>query len=237
MQVSPLILIVEDDREISALVARYLTQNDMRCATAADGRQMDRLLRADRVDLVILDLNLPGEDGLAICRRLRQSSSVPIIMLTARGEDVDRIIGLEMGADDYLAKPFNPRELLARVRAVLRRRDNPQAIVEEVSAFSFLGWTLDAAARKLSNPEGVRIAVTGAEFELLRALCEHAGRVLSRDTLLDLTQGRVAAPFGRSIDVLVSRLRQKIERDPRDPDIIRTIRSSGYLFTPAVERR
>ncbi len=237
MHVSPLILIVEDDREISALVARYLMQNDMRCATAADGRQMDRLLRADRVDLIVLDLNLPGEDGLAICRRLRLSSALPIIMLTARGEDVDRIIGLEMGADDYLAKPFNPRELLARIRAVLRRRDNPHGIVEEVSAFTFLGWRLDAAARRLSNPDGVRIAVTGAEFELLRALCEHAGRVLSRDTLLDLTQGRAAAPFERSIDVLISRLRQKIERDPRDPDIIRTIRSSGYLFTPAVERQ
>jgi len=237
MHVSPLILIVEDDREISALVARYLMQNDMRCATAADGRQMDRLLRADRVDLIVLDLNLPGEDGLAICRRLRLSSALPIIMLTARGEDVDRIIGLEMGADDYLAKPFNPRELLARIRAVLRRRDNPHGIVEEVSAFTFLGWRLDAAARRLSNPDGVRIAVTGAEFELLRALCEHAGRVLSRDTLLDLTQGRAAAPFERSIDVLISRLRQKIERDPRDPDIIRTIRSSGYLFTPAVARQ
>ncbi|MFD2675927.1 response regulator [Camelimonas lactis] len=237
MHVSPLILIVEDDREISALVARYLMQNDMRCATAADGRQMDRLLRADRVDLIVLDLNLPGEDGLAICRRLRLSSALPIIMLTARGEDVDRIIGLEMGADDYLAKPFNPRELLARIRAVLRRRDNPHGIVEEVSAFTFLGWRLDAAARRLSNPDGVRIAVTGAEFELLRALCEHAGRVLSRDTLLDLTQGRAAAPFERSIDVLISRLRQKIERDPRDPDIIRTIRSSGYLFTPAVQRQ
>ena len=233
----PHILIVEDDREISALVARYLAQNDMRCAAAADGRQMDRLLRAGRIDLIVLDLNLPGEDGLAICRRLRQSSAVPIIMLTARNEDVDRIIGLEMGADDYLAKPFNPRELLARIRAVLRRRDNPHAAAEEVRAFTFLGWTLDAAARKLSNPEGVRIAVTGAEFELLRALCEHAGRVLSRDALLDLTQGRAAAPFERSVDVLISRLRQKIERDPRDPDIIRTIRSSGYLFTPAVERR
>jgi two-component system OmpR family response regulator len=232
------ILIVEDDREISALVARYLSQNGMRCVAARDGREMDRTLRDGRFDLIVLDLNLPGEDGLSICRRLRQSTSIPIIMLTARSEDIDRIIGLEMGADDYLGKPFNPRELLARIRAVMRRQQGAQADPDTTpGAFAFNGWTLDASKRELNNPDDVRVAVTGAEFDLLRAFCERPGRVLSRDVLLDLTQGRTATPFERSIDILISRLRQKIERDPREPELIKTIRSGGYLFTPAVERR
>lgn len=234
---TPHILVVEDDRQIRDLVAQFLELNGLTVTAVTDGIEMDKALKDEAVSLVVLDRMLPGEDGLSICRRLRANSDMPVILLTALSDDIERIIGLEMGADDYVGKPFNPRELLARIRAVLRRRDNPHGIVEEVSAFTFLGWRLDAAARRLSNPDGVRIAVTGAEFELLRALCEHAGRVLSRDTLLDLTQGRAAAPFERSIDVLISRLRQKIERDPRDPDIIRTIRSSGYLFTPAVQRQ
>jgi len=232
------ILIVEDDREISALVARYLSQNGMRSAAVRDGREMDRALRDGRFDLIVLDLNLPGEDGLSICRRLRLTNSVPIIMLTARSEDVDRIIGLEMGADDYLAKPFNPRELLARIRAVLRRQGPGASDVSEpAGSFVFVGWTLNAGKRELSNPDDVRIALTGAEFDLLRVFCERPGRVLSRDILLDLTQGRTAAPFERSIDILISRLRQKIEREPREPELIKTIRSGGYLFTPAVERQ
>lgn len=232
------ILIVEDDREISALVARYLSQNGMRGVAVHDGREMDRALRESRFDLIVLDLNLPGEDGLSICRRLRQTMSIPIIMLTARSEDIDRIIGLEMGADDYLGKPFNPRELLARVRAVMRRQQGAQTDPDAApGAFAFNGWTLNASKRELSNPDDVRVAVTGAEFDLLRAFCERPGRVLSRDILLDLTQGRSATPFERSIDILISRLRQKIERDPREPELIKTIRSGGYLFTPAVERR
>ncbi|CAM5765350.1 response regulator [Bosea minatitlanensis] len=232
------ILIVEDDHEISALVSRYLSQNDLRSAIARDGAEMDRALQANRFDLIVLDLNLPGEDGLSICRRLRASHSVPIIMLTARSEDVDRIIGLEMGADDYLGKPFNPRELLARIRAVLRRRQGGRTEPDEhPGSFVFQGWTLNAGSRQLTNPDNVRVAVTGAEFDLLRVFCERPGRVLSRDILLDLTQGRTAAPFERSIDILISRLRQKIEKEPRDPELIRTIRSGGYLFTPAVERR
>lgn len=235
---SPHILIVEDDREISVLVGRYLSQNGMRTAAARDGKELDRLLRDGRFDLVVLDINLPGEDGLSICRRLRQTSTIPIVMLTARSEDIDTIIGLELGADDYLGKPFNPRELLARVRAVLRRHQaGPSDPQEPPGSFVFQGWTLNAGTRQLSNPDDVRIAVTGAEFDLLKVLCERPGRVLSRDALLDLTQGRSAAPFERSIDVLVSRLRQKIERDPREPELIRTIRSGGYLFTPSVERR
>lgn len=232
------ILIVEDDREISALVARYLSQNGMRTSTARDGREMDRMLRDGRFDLIVLDLNLPGEDGLSICRRLRLTTQVPIIMLTARSEDVDRIIGLEMGADDYLGKPFNPRELLARIRAVIRRQGSGLVDPSELpGAFAFLGWTLNANNRELTNPDNVRVAVTGAEFDLLRVFCERPGRVLSRDTLLDLTQGRTAAPFERSIDILISRLRQKIEREPREPELIKTIRSGGYLFTPPVERQ
>ena len=234
---TPHLLLVEDDREISTLLERFLKDNDLDVTIAADGRAMDRVMGSAKVDLIVLDLMLPGEDGLSLCRRLRANSSVPIIMLTAKGEDIDRIIGLEMGADDYLAKPFNPRELLARVKAVLRRG----TIVTDAqnsgpAALIFAGWRLDLARRQLSSPDGARVAVTGAEFDLLQVFCERPGRVLSRDQLIEYKQGRAAGPFERSIDVLVSRLRQKIEADPRDPELIKTIRSGGYLFTPQVER-
>jgi two-component system OmpR family response regulator len=202
------ILVVEDDTEISKLVSRFLRANDLRVSTVSDGRGMDRALGDGRIDLVVLDVMLPGEDGLSICRRLRAASSVPVIMLTAKAEEIDRIIGLEIGADDYLTKPFNPRELLARIRAVLRR---------------------GAAAAA-----GARVALTGAEFDLLLVLCDRPRRVLSREQLIDLTQGRAAAPFGRSIDVLVSRLRQKLEKIPKDPTLIQTIRSGGYMFSAEV---
>ena len=233
---TPHILVVEDDREISALVARYLRANDCRVSLAGDGREMDRVLMDARVDLVVLDLMLPGEDGLSLCRRLRSASAIPILMLTAKSEEIDRIVGLEIGADDYLSKPFNPRELLARIRAVLRRGVAAERPDEGARRLHFLGWTLDASLRQILNPEGARIAITGAEFDLLHALCLRPGRVLSRDQLLDLTQGRAAGPFERSIDVLVSRIRQKLERDPRNPEIIRTIRSGGYLFAPEITR-
>jgi two-component system, OmpR family, response regulator len=235
MKASPHILVVEDDREISRLVLRYLGSNDCRVSVAGNARDMDRMLNANRVDLIVLDLMLPGEDGLSACRRLRANSHVPIIMLTAKGEDVDRIIGLEAGADDYLSKPFNPRELLARIRAVLRRGALAAPTGTSARVLTFLGWRLDRALRDLRNPDGVRVAVTGAEFDLLQAFCERPGRVLSRNQLLDLTQGRGAGPFERSIDVLVSRLRRKVEHDPQQPDIIKTVRSGGYLFTPTVE--
>jgi two-component system OmpR family response regulator len=233
---TPHILIVEDDREISTLVARYLRGNDCRVSIAGDGREMDRLLADSRVDLIVLDLMLPGEDGLSICRRLRASSGMPILMLTAKSEEIDRIVGLEIGADDYLAKPFNPRELLARIRAILRRGAAAQGSREDegVRRHAFAGFVLDAGLRQLLNPEGAQVALTGAEFDLLHAMCLRPGRVLSRDQLLDLTQGRAPGPFERSIDVLVSRIRQKIERDPRNPEMIKTIRSGGYLFTPEV---
>jgi Response regulators consisting of a CheY-like receiver domain and a winged-helix DNA-binding domain len=233
----PHILVVEDDREISALVARYLRSNDCRVTVAGNGRDVDRVMNGSRIDLIVLDLMLPGEDGLSLCKRLRTHSQVPIIMLTAKGEEVDRIVGLEMGADDYLSKPFNPRELLARVRAVLRRSTitalNPATSSAHV--LSFLGWQIHRVLRELRNPAGARVTLTDAEFGLLQVFCERPGRVLSRDQLLDLTQGRSAGVFERSIDILVSRLRRKIESDPHYPSIIKTVRSGGYLFTPAVE--
>jgi two-component system, OmpR family, response regulator len=232
----PHVLVVEDDVEIGALIARYLHSKDHRVSVVSDGLAMDRLLAESRVDLIVLDLMLPGEDGLSLCRRLRAASQVPIIILTARGDDVDRIIGLEMGADDYLAKPFNPRELLARIKAVLRR-GSPVASVSTPLRLVFAGWQLDCSLRQLKDPAGTRIGLTGAEFDLLHAFCEHSGRILTRDQLIDLTHGRTMGPFDRSIDVLVSRLRQKIEHNPRNPEFIQTIRSGGYLFTPKVDRQ
>ncbi len=232
----PNILVVEDDRETRALIAKYLTANACNVSTASNGREMDKVMAERRVDLLILDVMLPGEDGLSLCRKVRANSQMPIIMLTARGEDVDRILGLEMGADDYLPKPFNPRELLARINAVLRRQ--AAALVASATngatSFAFLDWRIDFRLRELRNPAGARVAMTSAEFDLLRIFCERPGRVLSRENLLDLTQGRNAGSLERSIDVLVSRIRRKIESDPQDATIIKTVRSGGYVFTPAV---
>jgi two-component system OmpR family response regulator len=229
--------LVEDDREIRTLVSRFLRANDLRVTTVGDGRDMDRLLRDNRIDLLVLDVMLPGDDGLEICRRLRSSSNLPVIMLTARGEDIDRIVGLEIGADDYMTKPFNPRELLARIRAVLRRGTASTIDTARSGAvLEFKGWRLDPNVRQLHDPSGVRVALTGAEFDLLLVFCERTRRVLSRDQLIDLTQGRGAAPFERSVDVLVSRLRQKMEQDPREPNLIQTIRGGGYMFSPEVQR-
>ena len=236
MNSPPHILVVEDDREVSALVARFLRTNDMRVSVANGSRAMDKVLEESRIDLVVLDLMLPDEDGLSICRRLRASSGLPIIMLTAKAEDVDRIIGLEMGADDYLTKPFNPRELLARIRSVLRRSSgNPVEAATTGNVLTFDGWRLDRHARQLHNADGARVALTGAEFDLLLVFCERPRRVLRRDQLIDLTQGRAANPFERSIDILVSRLRQKVEKDPKEPVLFQTIRSGGYMFSPEVK--
>jgi two-component system OmpR family response regulator len=233
MSKSPHILVVEDDRDISALVSRYLRANECRVTALPDGRDLDRATADHRIDLIVLDLMLPGEDGLAVCKRFRRHSQVPIFMLTARGDDVDRILGLELGADDYLTKPFNPRELLARIRAVLRRAASGAPASDGI-VLGFLGWRLNRVRRELHNADGARVVLTDAEFSLLQALCERPGRVLSRDQLLDVTQGRMAGEFERSIDILISRLRRKIEADPRNPSIIKTVRSGGYLFTPAV---
>ncbi len=230
-------LVVDDDPEIRELVAAFLGRHGYRVTTAADGRAMFRTLEDGRIDLVILDLMLPGEDGLGLCRRLRATSNLPVIMLTALGEETDRILGLEMGADDYLAKPFNPRELLARVKAVLRRTGTRQPAGGSLGqVLEFARWRLDLARRELIDPEGVHVALTSGEFDLLAAFAEHPQRVLSREQLLDLTKGRDALPFDRSVDVQLSRLRRKIEPDPRNPELIKTVRAGGYLFTPVVVR-
>jgi two-component system, OmpR family, response regulator len=230
------ILFVEDDPEIRSLVADFLGGNGFRVSVARDGREMDRVLDVSRIDLLILDVMLPGEDGLSLCRRVRAASNLPVIMLTARGSEIERVVGLEMGADDYLSKPFSTHELLARIRAVLRRTHalggTPSSARPAVLTFS--GWVLNLGSRRLQSADGIRVPLTGAEFDLLVAFCEHPNRVLTRDQLLDLTRGKAPAPFDRSIDIQVSRLRRKIEHDPRDPALIQTVRAGGYIFTAAV---
>ncbi len=233
----PTILVVDDDPEIRDLLARFLDKHGMTALTASDGERALRTVRDENVDLVVLDLMLPGEGGFEICRKLRQVSTVPVIMLTALAEDTDRIVGLELGADDYVTKPFNPRELLARIRAVLRRVAG-QATAEDDKAtvYLFAGWRLDVARRELLDPEGALVSLTAGEFDLLVAFLEHPRRVLDRDQLLTFTKGRMAQPFDRSIDVQLSRLRRKIEPDPKEPQIIKTVRGGGYQFTPEVSR-
>lgn len=229
------ILVVDDDREIRDLLARFLGRNGYRVTAARDGREMRRALADWKIDLVILDLMLPGEDGLSLCRELRTRSQLPVVMLTILGEETDRILGLEMGADDYLAKPFNPRELLARVKAVLRRSQGAAAPTRgSATALRFAGWRLDRGLRRLESPDGLVIDLTAGEFDLLATFAEHPQQVLTRDQLLDLTQGRTETPFERSIDMQVSRLRRKIEADPREPELIKTVRGGGYVFTAVV---
>ena len=239
MSDGPHLLVVDDDREIRDLLARFLRMHGYRIETAADGREMFAALGAGRFDQIVLDLMLPGEDGLSLCRRVRAHSDLPIVMLTAVGEETDRIVGLEMGADDYLAKPFNPRELLARIRAVLRRAGETLRRPEDDRSrcFEFQGWELDAARRCLHAPDGASVDLTAGEFGLLLALVEHPGRVLARDQHLDLTRGREAGPYDRSVDIQVSRLRRKIEDDPKRPALIKTVRSGGYVFAGAVRER
>ncbi|MBN9356246.1 response regulator [Herbaspirillum huttiense] len=230
------ILVVDDDRDIRTLLAEYLDSNGLRTLTATNGSEMRRVLEESRVDLIVLDLTLPGEDGLTLCRNLRATSSVPVIMLTARGEPLDRILGLEMGADDYLAKPFEPRELFARIRSVLRRTQAlpPNMAQPDVATMRFAGWTLDLTARHLVNKDGVVVALSGAEFRLLKVFLDHPNRVLNRDQLLELTQGRESDPFDRSVDIQISRLRQKLGDDARTPTIIKTVRNEGYVLATTV---
>jgi two-component system OmpR family response regulator len=230
------ILIVDDDPELRELLGDYLRKNGFRVTTVEGGPGMKTTLEHQRIDLIILDLMLPGEDGLVLCRNLRVDSEIPIIMLTARGDDMDRILGLEMGADDYLPKPFNPRELLARIKVVLRRARRLPDESGEVRRFRFGGWMLDTTARHLSTPEGVVMPLGGGEYRLLRVFLERPQRVLNRDQLLDLTQGREATPFDRSIDVQVSRLRRRLRDDPRNPAIIKTVRNEGYVLATSVSR-
>ncbi|CBS85434.1 response regulator [Azospirillum lipoferum] len=240
MDRTPHLLVVDDDREIRSLVAQFLTKHGFRVTGVRDGAEMMRTLDGARVDLIVLDLMLPGEDGLSLCRRLRatpQTAQTPVIMLTAMGEETDRIVGLEMGADDYLAKPFSPRELLARIKAVLRRVSAPPVAGAPAAAgtvLRFEGWSLDLTKRELRSPDGVLVQLSAGEYDLLVAFVEHPQRVLTRDQLLDLARGRSAVPFDRSVDVQVSRLRRKIEPDPAEPTLIKTVRGGGYLFTPSV---
>lgn len=230
------ILIVDDDPDIRMLLAEYLEGNDCHTLTAADGEGMWRVLEKQAVDLVVLDLNLPGKDGLTLCRELRVKSDVPVIMLTARDTTLDRIVGLEMGADDYLGKPFEPRELLSRIRTVLRRTQSPRDKGgDEPEKLHFAGWTLDLTARHLINPQGVIVSLSGAEFRLLKIFATHPNHVLNRDQILNMTQGRDADPFDRSIDLQVSRLRQKLGEDARMPQIIKTVRNEGYVLAAQVK--
>ncbi len=233
MQSPEHILIVDDDAEIRTLVRDYLARNGLRATAVPDGRAMRAALEKGRFDLVVLDLMLPGEDGLVLCRDLRAHSNLPVIMLTARGEETDRILGLEMGADDYLAKPFSPRELLARIKAVLRRtRALPHPDTPEVRRFQFAGWTLERARRQLLSPAGVVVALSGGEYRLLEVLLQHPNRVLSRDQLLDLTRGREALPFDRSVDVQIGRLRRRL--GDTAAELIQTVRGEGYVLAAEV---
>lgn len=230
----PRILVVDDDADLRTLLAEYLGRNGLAVVAAADGIAMRQAMTQGMPDAIILDLMLPGEDGLSLARELRVRSNVPILMLSARGEEIDRVVGLEVGADDYLAKPFSPRELLARLRALLRRSKvcEPAEVVRQcASHYSFGPFTLDLAAHRLLR-DGHEIHLTGAEFDLLRVLAERPNRVLSRDELMDQIKGFERDPFDRSIDIRVTRLRRKLEDNPGNPNYIRTIRGEGYLFNP-----
>ncbi|MDG6094437.1 response regulator [Acetobacter sp. AN02] len=237
METPPHILIVDDDREIRDLLARFLERNQLRVTTARDGRDARRAWQSGHYHLVVLDLMMPGEPGLDVARWLRSQGNVPIIMLTAMSDETDRIIGLELGADDYVAKPFNPRELLARIRAVLRRvSENQESAPGDARNLRFAGWTLEIARRRLLNPDDIEVPLTGGEFDLLLALLERANRVLTRDMLLDLLRGRQAGPFDRAIDVAISRLRRKLEDNGRNAQLIKTVRGGGYVLATEIER-
>ena len=236
MQDSPHILIVDDHRDIRDLVSRALTREGFRVSTAGDGKAMRQALADARIDLIILDLMLPGEDGFTLCRAVRAESNIPIIMLTAKGDEIDRVVGLELGADDYIAKPFGSRELIARIRAVLRRTRAEASPGRQTPAagYRFDRWRLDTGARELLRDDGVTVPLSTGEYDLLLVLVERPQRVLSRDQLLDLARGRAANAFDRSIDTQVSRLRKKLEHNPNEPAIIKTVWGGGYLFAPEV---
>ena len=238
MDSSPHILVVDDHRDIRDLVGKYLAKHGMRVSVAEGGAAMRKALRTSAIDLVVLDIMMPGEDGLSLCRHLRETTDLPVILLTAMAEETDRVVGLEIGADDYLTKPFNPRELLARIKAVLRRtqslpRSKNTAARERVR---FADWTFDANRRELVDRDGTVTPLSTAESRLLTTFIEHPNIVLSRDQLLDLTQGRAAKSFDRSIDNQVSRLRRKIEADPKNPILVKSVWGDGYCFTGRVEK-
>ncbi len=235
MKSEPHILIVDDDEAIRDLLHEFLKKRGMRVSVARDNDEMQVIFSRTPVDLLILDVMLPGKSGMEICRDIRMHSRVPIIMLTAITETTDRVVGLEMGADDYVSKPFDPRELLARVRAVLRRLDGSGTDRRlEPQVYKFAGWTMDCSRRRLVSPDNVRVELTSGEFNLLETLVKSAQRMLSRDQLLELAGSNVAYGYDRSIDILISRLRRKMEDDPRSPKLILTIRGGGYQFVPEV---
>ncbi|MDP3736314.1 MAG: response regulator [Hyphomonadaceae bacterium] len=237
-----LVAIVEDDPEIRDLAVALFRREGFEAAPCENARALDALLARTRPALIVMDVMMPGEDGLSVCRRLAANNGPPVILVTARGEDIDRIIGLEIGADDYLPKPFNPRELIARARSVLRRARAPadsasrQLISADAEIYSFEGWNLDAASRSFTNPGGEAIELSAGEYDLLMAFVKHPQRVLSRDFLMDWTKGREATAFDRSVDVMMSRLRRKLGDDSAAPRFIRTVRNGGYLFAVAVSR-
>ena len=240
MDIRPHLLVIDDDHEIRDLLTRFMEKNGFRITAVRDAREARRAWTRGAFQLVVLDLMLPGESGLDLARWLRDQEDVPIVMLSAMGEDTDRIIGLELGADDYIAKPFNPRELMARIRAVMRRatdtQENTSSGERIARPLRFAGWTLEPARRRLLNPEGVEVPLTGGEYDLLFALLERANRVLTRDMLLDLLRGRQAGPFDRAIDVAVSRLRRKLDDQGGGAQLIKTVRGGGYVLAATVER-
>jgi two-component system OmpR family response regulator len=240
MEIRPHLLVIDDDHEIRDLLTRFMEKNGFRITAVRDAREARRAWTRGAFQLVVLDLMLPGESGLDLARWLRDQEDVPIVILSAMGEDTDRIIGLELGADDYIAKPFNPRELLARIRAIMRRASDAQGAVTNgdrtARPLRFAGWTLEPARRRLLNPDGVEVPLTGGEYDLLFALLERANRVLTRDMLLDLLRGRQAGPFDRAIDVAVSRLRRKLDDQGGGAQLIKTVRGGGYVLAATVDR-
>lgn len=229
------LLLVDDEPSIREPLAHYLEKQGFRVTSCENAALARSALLSYQIELVILDIMMPGEDGLSLCRSLASDDGPPVILLSAKDEEMDRIIGLEIGADDYMTKPFSPRELVARIKTVLRRTGSYKINIEpEQSAYSFDGWTLKIREQKLFNPEGILISLSTGEFNLLKIFLERAGQVLERDQLLDLTQGREAGPFDRAIDNAISRLRRKIEKDPKKPEIIKTIWGGGYTFAAKV---
>lgn len=239
MEPTPHILVVDDQRDIREPLAKYLVKNGLRVSVADGGVEARRILKAGAVDLVVLDIMMPGEDGLSLCRHLRETTDIPVILLTAMAEETDRVVGLEIGADDYVTKPFNPRELLARIRAVLRRAQTVPKARDAIGSrhLRFDRWSLDVGRRELVGADDVAIPLSTAEFKLLAAFLKRPGIVLSREQLLDITSGRAAEVFDRSIDNQVSRLRRKIEADPKSPSLIKTVWGGGYMFAAAVEEK
>ncbi len=232
----PHVLLVDDDRRIRSMLARFLSDHGMRVTEARDGAEMFTMFEEGRFDVVVLDVMMPGDDGFTVCRRLRAESTIPVILLTARNGETDRVVGLELGADDYVAKPFNPRELFARIRAILRRVSaSPTSAPASRSVYRFAGWTLNTSHRTLTSPDEVLTDLTSGEFDLLLAFVERPQRVLNRDQLLDFARGRTNQSYDRSIDVQISRLRRKIETDPQEPRFIKTVRNGGYYFAADVE--